>query len=883
MNNITNTNNPNKVDPIQKQEIPKDKKVIPPNALNITINTSVPGFQTFKYKPNMTIPNISKDDISVIFNPLVKLNKNVINKVPENLRVKEFFNRGLFNSLVNLHGLQREKSLAEATYYGYIDNNIQVTLDTIFPPNGLIYINKTPYRIADVKWRKGDWRIATKNVDIPPLDSSKIRDPILFQSVVEDEIISGEEQMANLPDNVVFGSSYNISEDPTASGRKKTESAIEQEKMEEEVGPSTSSILALPPPTQQPSQQLALTGPTQQPPQQLALTGPTQQPSQQLALPSSAITQDMTQLPPSQNNLPEIEYPNYPPPPIPAIEGPSKVEELDENNIPSPEIKLQPEINSTTILHKYFKNSNYYDMINQIYLKMKENEKSVIRKFFRYNTFVKVKENTINLSRKAYDNSVEGLQVTFNEGGGNCFFLAVADAINFNNNKYPNQKIIYDKFGNENIFTNDVLRKIVANYVYANYDDLIETSIIFVNDLNEIFSNHIQLLEENNQRPLTNVEYMDQLNDIYTNPPSYTKNFLVKRPDSVPTNVMERRNPFTPLSKNEVKNYILSFAYQGDEVSIKALENELQLMTIIINRDREGFLSLPRFDLMTKGYKRYLFLYNHLNHYELITFKQKSGVRTIFNIFDKENIPSIYIFYLIFSTVYIGLNSIDQSNVYFYKEIFSIFLKSFIEIYKQSIESNINSDVYKKSNDFLIKFKQFFKLSRGFVEKYPHFNDLTQKKFVTRDTRKKPIITSDRVLRPRTKKIFIKKGGQPIQEPYMSQYQTIQRPYMSQYQPIYRGTPPQIEKLLKSEEDKSNLSYHIILDMELRPGKDPLTSEEMSKLKCSQKWNSVRRSFADLTGQKYVIPPVYENLPKERNKTEKNVQQKGGRCTRKRM
>ena len=33
--------------------------IIIPNELNITINTSVPGFQTIKYKPSMTIPNIN--------------------------------------------------------------------------------------------------------------------------------------------------------------------------------------------------------------------------------------------------------------------------------------------------------------------------------------------------------------------------------------------------------------------------------------------------------------------------------------------------------------------------------------------------------------------------------------------------------------------------------------------------------------------------------------------------------------------------------------------------------------------------------------------------------------------------------------------------------
>ena len=42
-----------------------------PNALTITINTSVPGNQTIKYKPNMSIKNIDKDLKNVWFDPLV--------------------------------------------------------------------------------------------------------------------------------------------------------------------------------------------------------------------------------------------------------------------------------------------------------------------------------------------------------------------------------------------------------------------------------------------------------------------------------------------------------------------------------------------------------------------------------------------------------------------------------------------------------------------------------------------------------------------------------------------------------------------------------------------------------------------------------------------
>ena len=67
-----------------------------PNQLNIIINTSIPGYQKIQYKPYMTIPDISKDDKTIQFNPMIKYNKVKIDSVPENLRKKQFFNKGLF-------------------------------------------------------------------------------------------------------------------------------------------------------------------------------------------------------------------------------------------------------------------------------------------------------------------------------------------------------------------------------------------------------------------------------------------------------------------------------------------------------------------------------------------------------------------------------------------------------------------------------------------------------------------------------------------------------------------------------------------------------------------------------------------------------------------
>jgi hypothetical protein len=135
---------------------------IVPNQLNITINTSIPGYQKIKYTPSMTIKNISSDDKTVRFDPLMKLNKSLIDKIPEDIRQKQFFNKGLFDSLLNYTNGTRAKNLNQAMQYGYIDNNIKVTLKSIFPDNSIIYIANKPYVIADVQWSNGNWKVDTK-------------------------------------------------------------------------------------------------------------------------------------------------------------------------------------------------------------------------------------------------------------------------------------------------------------------------------------------------------------------------------------------------------------------------------------------------------------------------------------------------------------------------------------------------------------------------------------------------------------------------------------------------------------------------------------------------------------------------------------------------
>ena len=91
------------------------------------------------------------------------------------------------------------------------------------------------------------------------------------------------------------------------------------------------------------------------------------------------------------------------------------------------------------------------------------------------------------------------------------------------------------------------------------------------------------------------------------------------------------------------------------------------------------------------------------------------------------------------------------------------------------------------------------------------------------------------------------------------------------------------EKFLKKEDkqDLVQISFYITIDMELQKG-TTLSKEEISNIKCVKGWNKVRKSFADFTGKKYVIPPVYEKKEDKNtsnNNTKKNTN--GGKRRRK--
>ena len=117
----------------------------------------------------------------------------------------------------------------------------------------------------------------------------------------------------------------------------------------------------------------------------------------------------------------------------------------------------------------------------------------------------------------------------------------------------------------------------------------------------------------------------------------------------------------------------------------------------------------------------------------------------------------------------------------------------------------------------------------------------------------------------------IKSYGGDSQDPYYhGGAYPRDNPY---YRPTYYNPQYMAHNMEKKDKDEySQLAYVITIDMELTTGTS-LTPQELVGAKCNSKWNSIRKSWSDLTGKPYVIPPVYNKTIKNKEETPSNKTQ----------
>ena len=174
-----------------------------PDSLTINIYTGIEGFQKIIYKPSMTIPN-TRDSL-VYFDPLIDLNTSVINNAAPEIRQKQFFDKGLFNSLIlkttNSLYSQQVNDLVTATQRQYIDNNILLTVQTLFPKNSVIYIANKPYTIYKTTFNKSSWHIDAKPI------TNESADPysLIINDYRKKQINEAKKSIDNMPSQIISG------------------------------------------------------------------------------------------------------------------------------------------------------------------------------------------------------------------------------------------------------------------------------------------------------------------------------------------------------------------------------------------------------------------------------------------------------------------------------------------------------------------------------------------------------------------------------------------------------------------------------------------------------------------------------------------------------
>ena len=827
----------------------KKSLALVPNQLNITIQTNIPGYQKIFFKPSMVMKEAGKDNTNVQFNPLVKLDKAKIDQVPPNYRTKQFFNKGLFQSLINFTNAKPVETLTLAKRYGYIDQNIRMTLQNIFANGSVITIDGKPYTIADFRWTTGDWKVDTKQRK-QELDPNRITDPFLYSQLVKDNLVTAESQLQKLeqesPD-IVYGSSYAGPKNATARGPT--------------TGTATKTTGSAPIPT---------TGSAPIP-----TTGPGTAPK------TTEATAKVTK-----------------PPEVTRIQQATFKKDCDQDA----KTKLDPTQAKETSrqVRAFFTKPSWLFLLDEIYGNNTE-VKKLINQLLQNSTYVAIQSGT-QISRNAYKPLVDGLQVNWNQAGGDCFFIAIKDAINYHNCTNPDNPIIKGDGSGDQIFTQQDIRQVVLEFFKKKLDEnkMGENGTTYKQDLfDRLNSNRDELNRQflNTLIPLRLVattmdetKYLEVANDIYGNGSNeYT--FLIEKPDKKP---MDPTKPFKIYDNYD--NYFLNSYYWGDHLAYQGILDYFKINIIVIKSGNNSNLEVLYQAQLSENrdeWNKYLFLYNKGGHFELLSFTMKfksEGKRenTIIKmdhkitIFEKGSdiMPPVYILFLIFFSLYLGKTSLQENFPIFTDEMLA-FKESYDTIYDEAqTQLTSSSSVDKKFSDFFTNLATIC-LSQECQSNYTKFNfqppppPLSSDSIKTGKRRRVNENQSFNIgtnsLRPRPGSIQVG-GAYPsfypssYQEPYYSQEPYYyQQPYYnrSSYYPSspYNSSRPYLARNMiknESEYDPSKLAFDITIALELYPGAN-VPKEKLATLKCDSRWEDVRKAWSEFIGKPYVIIPKYSN------------------------
>jgi hypothetical protein len=734
-----------------------------PNTLTIYLNTRIPGYKKIKYQPSMTNPKITSKMDYVYFNPLIKLTKSAINDVPPNVVVNQFFEKGLYYTLesrvlTSFFGAQKKSNepplvqMKLSKENGTLDENIRLTLNTLFKPDTVIYIDKKPYTIYNYYWDSGNWKIDT-NTSLPSFlgtfgyggpgygyggPGSGYGGPIIINvgnqgsSAYAVQNSLANKELKQIPQELVAGDEYNDEEfndiptihppswNPSIPTFEMVESNRAFGSSNKKISPSAPPLAIarpiyppLPPPPLGPTGPLLLpppppgtTGPLLLPPPKPTgpLLLPAPKPSGPLLLPPPLGTTGATGS--SWFKMPTLNLfgtRGVTGPPTPLTPSGStgstgsswfKFPKIFKGGAPIV-IRGRKDTNQS-YLRKYF--TEYYPLIKVIYFKLPP----LLQKFILppiKNPDVPLADFKIQYFRKLV-NRLEILQVP---GDGNCFFHCIAEALNNYNAKYPTMRIEYNGIFN---FDQLDIRNIVVEYFQINksrLDELMSMAEVRCIEMNHMLDNLGKITDMSVlQYEIDNI-FNDQ-NFIFIEKPTVgsSTNFIFTVTDS----------PF---------EYIRSHRYWGDETTAQILQIMIKIKIITIQNEGDDifcpFANLidSQQSLSGEEWDKYLFVYHQGLHYDLVEFDKTAiffrnpyvtiypsrlpgqtypqtgpeGIEYQKYIIDNNLIPPIYIILFLYGFFYIRLPQ-DKSGIHveLFNDYFTVLDNAYRTIERNIIEYN---------------------------------------------------------------------------------------------------------------------------------------------------------------------------------------------------
>jgi len=823
-----------------------------PASITILLNTRILGHTKEIYTPNMTLPSISSSNKTVYFNPLIKLDSNIVQTIPKGKTTdfiyEQFFTSSYFNSLLirSQYYPQPKRTLEQATEEGIVDNNIKILLDTLFNTNKPFYIDKKRYTSHGYKWNKGDWIIESNN-------SSKI-----------------------------IKKFYNYYQQPNTNiyPRNGMPSASVQT-----IIPSAPMIIPTATTLYQPNQ---IMYPNLGQSNMLTYQQPIMQsyPYQSVVIPNTAENPMFESFTKFEETVDEnILHGSSASSTFGDIIDEQRKNKQKKRTSADKEISSQRQIQQQSRLSRQSQQTKNPSYARNFSINTKEYG-PLIEQFLFYsldgfkNGFIsgnRIKCSQItNISDlkkiqngSFYNNKIQPWMVLSNDGNGDCLFYVFCQLLNSSDYKAKNTFLnnrkntfntpnnikniaYYDNGGNytvaglRNMVTDFILYteegKNIGNMLISRNTNNPEDQYIVPGDLNKTLNNMRTCADEKNramskQKALSDVkmyywgdetaisiiEYIFQLKTIIIHKPKFTNNKIeiynasdkttknlktTNNGDYIEVDYMENNASVRlegyllekKFSVNQDVQSITLLKTSGNDTECKyektQIDNNNDIINSISKIEKYKIYNNTGFDLdNSQQYQNYVYILNHdEDHYEAVSFNIRGNMRCVFNDVDIFNFHP-YIIYMIF--IYAYMIAPPTSSPFYTTTL------------QKYLESLYNYYFYNK----VIKNNRL--LLGGAVDLDVEDGEYGQD------------------------------GGVPNNNSYYGQFKDYVNDKLNQQLsidgsgktiPVYYANP--------------NLSYYVVVDLELFPG-DKISDIDKRNLNCQIRFDNIRKSYADLLGYQY--------------------------------